>query len=157
MSGVHMRNEVLRLLFTFIVIGSVSASPLVVCGAPRNTYYVSNSGNDSNPGTKKRPLKTLRKVNEIKFKAGDAILFKGGEIFDGMLKLIVQGSNNRPVVISSYGKGTATINGGNKEAIIIKGSYFQLSNINAKGSGRNRGKLCHYRKCKDTGFSKVRS
>ncbi|MCU7550094.1 right-handed parallel beta-helix repeat-containing protein [Chitinophagaceae bacterium LB-8] len=134
-----MSNKILRLLFILIVAVLVSAKPLVVCSAFGNTYYVANNGNDSNPGTLERPLKTLRKVNEIKLKAGDTILFKGGETFDGMLELIVQGSNNKPVVISSYEKGAATINGGNKEAIIIKGSYFQLSNINARGAGRKTG------------------
>lgn len=113
------------------------------CSSPSSgtttSYYVSTSGNDANPGTSKEPFKTIAKINSLKLKPGDTVFFKGGETFDGTLSLLIQGTPEKPMVISSYEEGTATIQGGNKEAIIISGSYFKLHNIHAKGNGRKSG------------------
>ena len=49
------------------------------------------------------------------------------------------GTQENPVLITSYGNGSAQINGDLKEAILIKSSFFILKNINAKGAGRKEG------------------
>ena len=67
-SGNEIRYFFLILLFLFFTLFGSAA-----------TYYVSNSGNDSNPGTSESlPWQTLTKVNTMSFKAGDQILFKRG-------------------------------------------------------------------------------
>lgn len=68
------------------------------------TYYVSNAGNDSNNGTStSTPWKTLAKVRGTKFSAGDNILLKSGDIFNEAFGLLVSGSIENRIKISSYG------------------------------------------------------
>ncbi len=102
-------------------------------------YYISQAGEDGNPGTLDKPFKSFDKLNKLSLKAGDKVYLKGGENFIGTLSLNVSGSGDQPVIITSYGDGMASINGGNKESIIIRGNYFKLNNINAKGGGRKNG------------------
>src|ERR1700730_6922191 len=100
------------------------------------TYYVSENGNDSSPGSKTKPFKTITRVNKLKLRPGDGVYFKGGEIFEGTLSITLNGVKNNPVLVSSYGAGRAIINGGKTQAMLLAGSYFKVSNINAKGQGR---------------------
>lgn len=105
------------------------------------SYFISTDGNDLNPGTKEKPFRTLEKINEIDLDPGKGIYIEGGKTFTGTLVLDTNdnGSVNKPVIISSYGNGTATIEGNLKEAVIIKSNYFQFSNINVKGAGHKNG------------------
>ncbi len=104
-------------------------------------YYVSASGDDSNPGTKEKPFRTIDKVNTINLEPGESILFEGGSTFSGTLILDSSdnGSVSKPVTISSYGNGNATINGATTMAIHIRLEHFKLNNINAIGAGRKTG------------------
>ena len=106
-----------------------------------HSYYISQNGNDIDPGTKDRPFKTLQKINSLQLKPGDRVYLKGEEIFPGTLSLRINGSRDQPVLITSYENenGNAVIDGGNKEAIILRGNYFQLKDINVKGAGRKTG------------------
>ena len=83
-------------------------------------YIDSHLGNDKNPGTIKKPIKTISGINDrLKTKPGN-ILFAGGQVFDGTLLLKnIQGNDSIPVVIGSYGKGRPVISGGNNEAMHI--------------------------------------
>ena len=134
-------NSLLNFKCDRIVMLFCSALFLISCksGAPLPEYYVSNDGNDNNPGTKTKPFKTIEKINSLKLNPGDKILLRGGDEFVGTLKLVLNGKQDKPITVSSYGDSTATVNGGNLQAIIIKGDYFELSNINAKGNGRKEG------------------
>jgi hypothetical protein len=134
MNIIHKRPG---LILLFILL--VTAGFLQSCNNSADGYYVSQSGDDNNPGTKKKPFKSLQKLGSVILKPGDKIYLHGSETFTGTLLLTANGTIEKPVIISSYGKGTATIDGGNKEAVIIHGSHFQLKNINAKGSGRKTG------------------
>ena len=80
-----------------------------------NTYYVSTSGNDENSGLSvNEPWQTTAKVDSFDYQAGDNILFKGGEVFDGVLynESLVNGTPGNPITFGSYGTGKATINSG---------------------------------------------
>ena len=68
------------------------------------TYYVSQSGNDANDGlSKDKPIKTIKKVNQLKLEAGDTIAFKGGDLFTGAtLSIRTSGTENNPITITSY-------------------------------------------------------
>lgn len=69
------------------------------------TYYVSNTGNDSNSGlTIDLSWKTLNKVNAATFASGDQILFKRGDTFLG--SLTVQRSG---ISYGAYGTGNNPI------------------------------------------------
>lgn len=69
-------------------------------------YFVSNMGNDANRGTSaSEPFKTLDHVNTLKLQPGDKILFRKGDVFVGELIIKASGTENKPIVISSYGSG----------------------------------------------------
>jgi len=106
------------------------------------SYYVSTSGNDASPGTKSAPFKTIQKLNTIHFAAGDIINLQGGQTFKGDLKIDpgTMGSKLHPIVIRSFGKGIATIDGGNGQAIgLYKTQYIQVRDLRLTGSGRKAG------------------
>jgi parallel beta-helix repeat protein len=70
------------------------------------TYYVSNTGNDSNSGlTTSLAWRTLAKVNATTFKAGDQILFQKGDAFYGAITIKNSGTSGSPITFSAYGTG----------------------------------------------------
>lgn len=80
-----------------------------------NYYFSSSSGDDNrsfsqaqNPNT---PWRTLGKLNSISssLKAGDAILFNRGEVFEGALTIARSGNSGSPLIYSSYGNGTKPV------------------------------------------------
>ncbi|HEY7568625.1 MAG TPA: right-handed parallel beta-helix repeat-containing protein [Gemmatimonadaceae bacterium] len=109
------------------------------------TYYVSPSGNDINNGmTPATAWRTIAKVNQRTFAAGDRILFQAGAVFAGSLffESTDKGTAGAPIVLSSYGTGRATINAGTSDGILLYNtSGFEIRRINFVGSGRttNRG------------------
>lgn len=106
------------------------------------TYYVSSSGNDSNPGTKTAPFKTINKLNSIKLVPGDIICFKSGQVFNGTITVAsnILATQALPVIITSYGQGNAIINAANEDALIVKdASYITIKNLSFEGSGRKTG------------------
>jgi len=105
------------------------------------TYYVSKAGDDNNPGTEAKPFRSIDRVNKLILKPGDAVYFNGGEIFNGTLLITLNGTEDKPVVISAYGTGRATINGAKTHAMLLAGNHFRINNINAKGVGRKTGNI----------------
>ena len=81
------------------------------------TYYVNNSGSDSNPGTMAKPWQTTNQVRNFAyspgFQPGDSVLFAGGQTFTctNSNSLYMQASTTRATTLtfSSYGTGQATI------------------------------------------------
>lgn len=72
--------------------------------AEGTVYYVSSSGSDENSGTSEdAPWKTLAKLSAQTFSAGDKILFKKGDVFDGKFTAHGNGTENNPIIVSSYG------------------------------------------------------
>jgi hypothetical protein len=106
------------------------------------TYYVSLQGDDANPGTKAKPWKSISKINESDFQPRSEILFEGGAVFKGNIKLN-QSESDMPVdnmTISSFGEGRATIDAENGLALsVVNGSKLTIKQLNFKGSGRKKG------------------
>lgn len=105
-------------------------------------YFVSPEGDDSNPGTREQPWRSIDRVNEVVLQPGDAILFKAGFTFPGSLMLgrTDSGTPERAVDITSYGNGRATIDGGNGSAITARAcDFLTVKNINVAGDGRKNG------------------
>ncbi|MFA1773804.1 right-handed parallel beta-helix repeat-containing protein, partial [Rufibacter glacialis] len=121
--------------------GTEDPEPIIPETAISNSYYLSKDGDDANPGTKEKPWRTLARVNSVDLEPGEIVYLEGGSTFSGTLLLdsLDNGAKGKPVVITSYGLGIATINSGHKEAVIIKSNYFHLKAINAKGAGRKTG------------------
>ena len=105
-------------------------------------YFLdSTNGSDGNPGTIRKPLKTINELNRRLKKKVANISFAGGQTFDGRLLLArVNGSDRNPIKIKSWGNGRAVINGGNEEAIKIENSQnIWILDLGIKGNGRNHG------------------
>jgi hypothetical protein len=115
----------LCIFITFILI-------FIAASSHATTYFINTQlGNDDNKGThQQQPWKTILPLQQIKLKAGDAVLFATGQRFSGMLSLAdVSGSAKYPIVISSYifkgNKQRPLIDAGDRlNAILIQNSSF---------------------------------
>jgi hypothetical protein len=170
-------NKLLLLLLQIILICVTccksirSDSRLPKSGIPVSgeAYYLDSSiGNDKNPGTVVKPLKSIAELNiRLQKKAAD-ICFTGGQIFNGTLVLNgIAGDNSNPVKIISLGPDKAEINGGNSEAVKIGNCRnIIIANLDLRGNGRKDGNktnglsIYNSRNCKiqnvsATGFQKA--
>lgn len=91
----------INILFSLMLI-SWLASPVFSA-----QYYVSQSqGDDSNSGrTPEDPWKSLVKVSNTSFRAGDTILLRRGDVWNEQLTVTSSGSENSPITYASYGSG----------------------------------------------------
>jgi parallel beta-helix repeat protein len=77
--------------------------------------YVSDNGNDSNPGSQALPWRTPARVQSAidaaQFQPGDAVLFERGHTYFGslVLKGSLQGTAAAPIVFGAYGTGKAPV------------------------------------------------
>ncbi|CCB66018.1 MULTISPECIES: right-handed parallel beta-helix repeat-containing protein [unclassified Hyphomicrobium] len=73
------------------------------------TYYVSPTGDDLNSGTAPNaPWRSLGRIQQSVYNAGDSILLEGGKTFVGCLQIsrgMLRGTAERPVTIGAYGHG----------------------------------------------------
>jgi len=118
--------------------------------AQEKKYYLAETGNDSNDGlTIKNAWRKLDKINGINFKPGDSLFLEGGTVFHGTIKLTSDdnGSPGKPIVITSYRKGKATINAGHGEGLLaVNTSFLKLISLQFEGSGvaNNKGSGIHF-------------
>ncbi|ANQ52464.1 right-handed parallel beta-helix repeat-containing protein [Flammeovirga sp. MY04] len=128
-----MKNILLILLFI--------TSPLLA-----KDYYINNkTGNDSNKGTSpNKAWKTLNKVNQQTFKAGDRILFAANTQYYGTLLPKGSGKEGKPIQIDQYGKGEKpAIHGQGKANYTLKlynVEYWEVRNLKITNKGKKRGK-----------------
>jgi len=107
-----------------------------------HNYYFNINGNDKNDGSFRHPFKTIGYFNSMKIEPGDSVFFKSGEIFSGniILDSTKSGTNEKPVIITSYGEGNAIIDGENGTAITLyNSSHVNIDHLSLKGSGRKAG------------------
>jgi len=107
--------------------------------AKATDYYVSSSGSDSNTGTSpQQAWKSIDKVNETAFKAGDSIFFEGGQTFSGSVRFDANdsGTEANPVTVGSYGSGRAIISSADKHGLYAKNtSAFVVKDLVFVGAG----------------------
>lgn len=95
------------------------------------SYYISADGDDSNDGSQSSPWKTLTRASIVAEKAenggllmaGDSLLFRAGDTFEGNFLIRCSGSIENPIIISSYGVGEKPILSGSGN--ITGGDYFE--------------------------------
>ena len=78
-----------------------------------NYYVDAAKGNDRNNGrSPQTAFRSLTPLKTITFAAGDSIILAGGQRYKGMIVLESQnGSDGKPIVVTSRGKTKATIDG----------------------------------------------
>jgi len=120
---------------------------VVFAGAGQATgamYYVDSvSGDDSKSGLSPgHAWKSLAKVNETVFRAGDRVLFKCGTQHAGQLRPQGSGQQDNPVVIASYGKGPRPrIDGEGKslDTVLLRNvEYWDISELEVTNQGPDR-------------------
>ncbi len=106
-----------------------------------NTYYFNQLGNDTTgDGTFNHPWCSIAKANSEHFTSGDQLLFAAGQTFAGKLLLDSQHitAGAKPLIVSSYGKGSAILENKIGDAIEIHNlANINLSNLELLGPGRN--------------------
>lgn len=127
-------KKVLSLLLSFIIAFSCASfySSAVENNAP--CYYIDSvNGDDSNPGTSENaPWKTIYN-HEYVFVPGTKVLFKCGGAYDLTdVNMTVEGTKEKPVVISSYGEGDRPLlyaMGKNEVFTFVDCSYVTVSDV----------------------------
>lgn len=99
------------LSLVFLLVAAITAA------AQQKTYFVSPDGNDAATGlSQAQAWKSIDKVNSVTFQPGDRILFQSGKTFFGQLRPKGSGSDDAPIILSSYGgKERPVINFGDAE------------------------------------------
>jgi Right handed beta helix region len=73
-------------------------------------HYVNSAdpaADDSGPGTKQHPWKSLAGVKSHSFKPGDSVYFARGSSYTGALVIANSGVPGKPITFAAYGSGTA--------------------------------------------------
>src|SRR5580698_7861044 len=110
------------------------------------TYYVSTSGNDSNPGTLAAPWLTIQ--NAANIATAGATVYVFGGVYNEIVSFPNSGTKKLPITFQSYPGQTAIIDGtgltvsGTQGLITISGalsyitvSGFELRNLSTSGDG----------------------
>jgi hypothetical protein len=105
--GTIMNKVISFSLALIMVISTLGFFGVEVSAASEGTtYYVSNDGDDENKGTSEgKAWATLEKVNSVKFKPGDKILFDRQSSWVGQLAAKGSGTKGNPIIIDAYGDG----------------------------------------------------
>ena len=83
------------------------------------SYYVSTSGNDSNPGTLNQPFRTIQKGLDSAAHPGDSVIVRGG-VYTGNVTFSHSGSASGYITLSSYPGETAILDGSSGGAYMIQ-------------------------------------
>jgi hypothetical protein len=90
------------------------------------TFVVAMDGDDSNPGSRERPFRTLAHAFAI-VKAGETVAIRGGTYREGQLQLTHTGQEGRPIVIRSA-VGERVVIDGTDAALETSASWLPMGN-----------------------------
>ena len=88
------------LYFILIFISSISAS----------NYYISNNGDDNNPGSLQSPFLTIQKAADI-MSAGDVCYIRQGSYHEAIFMNNNDGLENSPLIFSAYENERVVLDG----------------------------------------------
>lgn len=85
-----------------------------ICVGATN-YYISVAGTNTNltSSSSSNPL-AFNSFSNISLQAGDTVFFKSGDVFRGQISLNASGTASKPIVITSYGTGSAPVISGSE-------------------------------------------
>jgi hypothetical protein len=104
------------------------ALPLPLNPSTRRVFYVSRKGSNSNPGTKKKPWRTIQRAL-TRLKSGQTALVRAGTYSED-LRMRRSGTATAPITLATYPGETVVLHAastsGNTYPVQITGSYFRL-------------------------------
>lgn len=128
------RLSALIVLFGTMILSCVSASAA--------TYYVSNSGNDTNSGLSETAAwRTIEKVNQQTFLPGDKILFESGGVWSGSLWVRGSGTKGKLIEVGKYGTGSKPVingDGENAAVFLYNQQYVKVSDLEITNRGEEQ-------------------
>lgn len=92
-------------------------------------HYVNSAApraDDSGPGTRQRPWKTLAAVNSHTFKPGDSVYFARGSTYTGGFIIKDSGTAAQPITFTAYGAGAAP-SFTNPDLSVLNGNVIQIT------------------------------
>lgn len=153
-----MKRRVVAMLCALAMAGTMFGTmpQTTVHAASGTTYYVSSlHGDNSNSGTSEdQAWETLDKLEDVAgtLSAGDRILLESGSVFQGFIHLQdVHGTEEAPIVISSYGEGANPVINGNGQGVWYQDYVAPMDNTAHKSSGYVSSTILLY----DTDYVKV--
>ena len=135
-----------RSLALFVIAFLLLSNLRAFADAP-SVIYVDRKGDDANPGTTERPVRSVEALSRRLWKSGDAVYFRGGQSFTGALTLHGGGSDSKPVVVGSFGSGRATIDSAGENLFFgynQGGFQFQDLNLKSSSKGETAGGILFY-------------
>jgi parallel beta-helix repeat protein len=121
-----------------LTVTPVSDTPtLTVTPAPGSRYYyVSNYGNDANPGTKVLPFQTIGRAANVA-KAGDVVLIQAGIYYEDV-KPLYSGESDKYIIYQNEGDGEVIIDAQDGQRAgcieIDNKSYLQFIGLTVRGA-----------------------
>jgi parallel beta-helix repeat protein len=107
------------------------AGQVAQVSAASNTYYVSPTGNDSNPGSSTAPFKTFPKAVSA-LQPGDTLQVLAGT-YSETLTLSSSGTATAPITVLGNG-AIVNMQGINANGITVSGSYVRVSGFEVTGA-----------------------
>jgi len=135
---INLRYRMLYLLLTFAFICQMTQ----LSAETKKFYIDAAKGNDQNNGSSpQKAFQSIARLNSLPLIGGEQLLFKGGQQFNGSLKLTgVHSTVKVPLIISTFGSGRAIIVSGDSTAILATDcTFLTINNLNIEGSGRLKG------------------
>lgn len=119
------RNQVAVSVATILALSTLLLSEIISA----NTYYVSPSGNDANPGTLSQPWKTIQKcLNTVH--PGDTCQVMGGTYSEALV-LKTSGTASARITVKTYNSQIVTVNSGASKSLVTTGNmgYYTIDGI----------------------------
>lgn len=125
-----MKNEVVsRLAGMFLVFGILCSSVVLA-----SEWHVSaKTGSDSNPGTRERPVQSIRKGLSL-VKPGDTVVISAG-MYPCADEKMPDGRPGMTVHLHSAGDGKVVFSGDGSKSLLLAGSYSSITGIEFNMTG----------------------
>ena len=125
-------------------------------------YFVETNNCQQSDGSRYYPWKSFNDIDYSLIKAGDTIYLISENVYDGLLiDSLVAGTEDKPVVITSFGSSKARIESGNNTGFHINNSRnVKIERLHLVGSGRKEGNTkngLYIESCKNISVSDIES
>ncbi|WP_372755709.1 hypothetical protein, partial [Labilibaculum sp.] len=121
------------ILLFFQMIIACAGNQEITINVDQARYFDSVNGCDENNGVSvETAWKSLGRLNEITWQAGASINLKAGSEWPTAIALKGSGSENKPILITSYGEGKAPLISGNNREYTLKfenQQYWEINNL----------------------------